>query len=363
MLNLVFSSYFFIISSLICFCLNWNFFFNNNFFHIRSKNYSIDKFRKINVFKKLDYRVMYNFFLVQFFFFYLSVFLFRENTSFFWWGHFHLTNFDLYLYYYVLLFNILCLTLMYLVSRTPSNISTEYVFALINIMTVYYLLFFSNTFYTAFFILELISCFIFYKFSISKFWFKNNKKNLINTKNSTFLKLIPKTFVNTLFFQYWSTFFSSVILLFSLIYFFTTLSSSEWSVLNHLNFTVIETNYFDKSFLYLCVSLLILGVFIKLGATPLHLYKIEIYKGIPLISLFFYTTFFFLIYFLFFTKLFLIYLYSYSYIYFITILLMIGVGLFFIISLLFNTFYLKVFFAYSSVINSMIVLFAIINSI
>lgn len=252
---------------------------------------------------------------------------------------------------------------MYLVSKTTINVSSEYVFSLINIIVVYFLLFFANTFYTAFFVLELISCFVFYKFSISKFWFKNNKKNIINTKNSTFLKLLPKTFVNTLFFQYWSTFFSSVILLFSLIYFFTTLTSSEWSVLNSMNITLVETNYFNPLFLYVCISLLILGVFIKLGITPLHLYKIEIYKGIPLISLFFYTTFFFLIYFMFFTKLLLISLHSFSYVYFITIISVIFIGFLFIISLLFNNFYLKTFFAYSSVINGLIVLFVVVNSI
>lgn len=363
MLVLSFSNYFFMIPLILCFLLNWFFFFNFNFFHIRNKGYSVDKLKKINVFKKLDYRVFYNYFLIQIFFVFLSLFLFKSEAVTFWWDHFRLTQFEYYLYYYVFLFLILCLFVFYQTSKYPLNISSEYVFSLSNIVVCFCLLFFANTFYTAFFILEAISCFIFYKFSISKFWFKVDKKNQLFKKNSNFLKLIPKTFVNTLFFQYWSTFFSSVIMLFSLIYLFTVLTSSSWNVLNNINVILVVTEYFNPLFLYVCIALLLIGVFIKLGITPLHLYKVEIYKGMPLVSLFFYTTFFFLIYFLFFIKLILFNIPSFSYVYAGILLSFILFGFLFLISLLFNNFFLKTFFAYSSVLNSLIVFIIIINSI
>ena len=41
----------------------------------------------------------------------------------------------------------------------------------------------------------------------------------------------------------------------------------------------------------------IISVFFKLGVTPFHLFKVEVYKGIPLLSIFFYTTYYFIVFF------------------------------------------------------------------
>lgn len=50
------------------------------------------------------------------------------------------------------------------------------------------------------------------------------------------------------------------------------------------------------------------GFFLKLGGAPLHFFKVEVYKGLALVSIFFYTTIYFLSFFLFFVYLILVYL-------------------------------------------------------
>lgn len=92
----------------------------------------------------------------------------------------------------------------------------------------------------------------------------------------------------------------------------------------------------------------------KIGLTPFHLFKIEVYKGLPLVSLVFYTTLYFYIYFLY-----LIILLNYHLDFlkfflnsiFYTIILL---GTIYIIMLLFEVTSLKSFFAYSTIINSLL---------
>lgn len=43
-----------------------------------------------------------------------------------------------------------------------------------------------------------------------------------------------------------------------------------------------------------------LGMFFKIGFTPSHLFKIEVYKGIPFVSILFYTVYYFMSFFLYF---------------------------------------------------------------
>merc|ERR1711959_853486 len=77
-------------------------------------------------------------------------------------------------------------------------------------------------------------------------------------------------------------------------------STTEWVILNFLGLVQIinlNTNYIVT---VLVNFILIFSFLIKIGLTPIHLYKLEVYKGLPYLSIFFYTTFYFLIFFLFF---------------------------------------------------------------
>lgn len=159
-----------------------------------------------------------------------------------------------------------------------------------------------------------------------------------------------------LFFQYWATFFSSVLLVFSLISCIYLYGTTEWFVVNLLNIHNLNS--------FILLFVLLFGFFVKIGFTPIHLYKIEVYKGLPFFAIFFYTTFYFLVFFMFFIVLILLYLDSFL-IYWVYILFFIMfLGFVFVVSLLFGINYTKAFFAYSSVINTMgflLIILALLN--
>lgn len=142
-------------------------------------------------------------------------------------------------------------------------------------------------------------------------------------------------------------------------------STTEWVVLNFLN--SIQLLYLTTNHIITTVVsfVLILSFLIKIGLTPIHLYKLEIYKGLPYLSIFFYTTFYFLVFFFFFLTLLINYLgvFIMTYWYIFTLFLLLGI--FYTISLLFNVNLLKIFFAYSTIINSLGFIcagFSILNS-
>lgn len=224
----------------------------------------------------------------------------------------------------------------------------DYFFALINISIFLPLIFFSNTLFTFLFILEFSSVLVFYKFVVSKIWKIDSSTNV---NNFILFRNLPNYYLNMLFFQYWATFFSSILIMFALISFIYMYGSTEWFAINLLNeFNLsFKINVINN---FIILFILVFGFLIKIGFTPVHLYKIEIYKGLPFYAIFFYTVYYFLVFFLFFILLTLVYLESFS-IYFSYILLLISsLGLIFVISLLFSINYVKAFFAYSSIVNS-----------
>lgn len=211
-------------------------------------------------------------------------------------------------------------------------------------------IFTSNTMYTFIFVLELISILILYKFSVSRNWFE---KNFFFNKNfNSFDRNTPKAYLNMMFFQYWANFFSSMFLMFSIFSITFFFGSSEWFFISFLNKSLFNNFYFNNFYFILFIWIpFFFGFFLKIGFTPIHFFKIEVYKGVPFLSIFFYTTFYFLSFFLYFIILIYYNINSFK-IYWNTIFFIFLIsGLFYTISLMFDVNMLKVFFAYSTIVN------------
>jgi NADH:ubiquinone oxidoreductase subunit 2 (subunit N) len=102
-----------------------------------------------------------------------------------------------------------------------------------------------------------------------------------------------------IFFQYWVSFFSSILLLYSVINFLYFFGSTEWVIIDFFNFNQTKlNNTLSLFFNSIILVTFFIGFFLKIGFTPVHLFKIEVYKGLPFISIFFYTTYYFLVFFL-----------------------------------------------------------------
>jgi len=128
--------------------------------------------------------------------------------------------------------------------------------------------------------------------------------------------------------------------------------STNWSFLNFV-FQYPQL-FIDSEWVQITlVSMVFLvSVFLKLGSAPLHLFKVEIYEGLPYVSILFYTTFYVSVFFLF-----LIYFFSNLTlsIYINLIQVFIYFILFGLIYVVFNSIFniqtLKSFFAYSTILN------------
>ncbi len=346
---------------LVNFSIFWIFFFKANFFLVKNTTLSTDTLKS----SSFTYSFHNSFFLninkIYLLFLVFYVYFFKGITNSIWWQHFKLTNLNLNLIFLLLIINLLFIFICQNISLVGNFVKLDYFFALINLSNFLPLIFLTNTLFTFLFILEFTSVIIFYKFVVSKVWkIKNN--NDIN--NFTLFRNLPNYYLNMLFFQYWATFFSSVLIVFSLISFIYMYSTTEWVMLNLLNKFNLQLNL-NTINNFILIFILIFGFLIKIGFTPVHLYKIEVYKGLPFFAIFFYTTYYFLVFFMFFILLVLLFLESFTLYWFYILSLIIAVGLIFVISLLFGVNYTKAFFAYSSVVNSIgfiVIIIALFNA-
>lgn len=346
LLKLLISDYIFLIPIAINLIIYWSIFFKSNLSLINKKN-TWDKSISIkNVILTQNPSFIIRLGIVLSLAFCIYLYTYKGYSTTFWWSHFKVNNYSLYMYSITILFNIYFMYISDKHLKLNNSYSIDFIFAVINIMLFIPLIFLSNTLFTFFFVIELVSCCIFYKFIVGKISF--NKK----TKDN-FFSIYSKTYLNVLFYQYWSSFFSSVLIVFSIYFMFIISGTTEWSI---INFTIALNNqisYIDNriSILFIAV-ILIIGFLIKLGSAPLQLYKIEVYKGLPFLSIFFYTTFYFVVFFLFFVLLFIYYLSSLVNVYWFVLITIVLIGTFYIITLIFDINLFKAFLAYSTIINS-----------
>lgn len=354
MLTLVYSDFFYLLPYLWFFFLNWIFFFKINFFNLKVFSLKKDKLKKRSVLKSIHYSIFLRWNISNNFIFLIIVFLQKGFSGVFFFNHLYLNNSLLYVVFLIFLFNIFFSYIVLQHGFNKINYNVDYFFALSNLNNFFPLIFFSNTLFTFFFLLEVNSTIIFYKFIVSKFWFKNNS-NYFDINIDKFKKQVPKNYLNVLFFQYWTTFFSSTFFIFFLINLIYWFGSSEFFFINFFE------NFFKERFLsfnivykYLLFFVFLFSFFLKIGFTPLQLFKIEVYKGLPMISIFFYTTFYFFVYFTYFSLFIFVYLFNFLNYFFFFILFVIILGGFYILSLLFDLNFIKAFFAYSTLINSIL---------
>jgi len=91
--------------------------------------------------------------------------------------------------------------------------------------------------------------------------------------------------------------------------------STELVILDFLSSIDFNSNNDEFNINIVIVYIVFLvGFFLKLGIAPVHFYKIELYKGLPFITILFYTVYFFYIFFIFFCLVVTYYLNSLSFI-------------------------------------------------
>lgn len=350
MLKLYFGDYFLFLPIILIFSSFWSFFLKNNFASVRINPNSFDILKNSKFLKKVHYIFFINWNFINFLFFFLFFIFLKFDCNIFWFSHLKINNFLLLIINVIVFFSLFLIFIIKFFKNSNLNYNIDYFSSIFNLIIFIPLMFLSNTLYTFLFVLELNSLLILYKFSVSRNWFYKN--NFFNKNVNTFDRFLPKSYLNMIFFQYWANFFSSMLLMFSIFNVIFLFGSSEWFFLNFINNSNIYNRYLFKSTYLIFLWLpFFIGLFLKIGFTPLHLFKIEVYKGIPFISIFFYTTLYFFSFFLFFILLIFYNINTFKIYWNLFFIIFIILGLLYSMILLFDVNLIKSFFAYSTVVN------------
>lgn len=352
---LYFYEYHLLLNITLTLTLSWIFFIKSNFFPVRVKTTKDDKVTSSNIIKKSHYSTYTLYFLILIGLLWISLFTVRGVSTTFFFNQFCVNNFHLKLANIYLIILYLTFGLLFILTTNNVNYNNNFVFSITNLSLFIVLLFFSNNLLSFLFILEINSILIFYMFLASKYWYKKglfDKATTLTQLN----RVLPKQYLSLLFFQYWVSFFSSILLFFSLANILYFYGSLEFFVLELLNIHIIKCNIISwQNFLQLLWFPLIIGFFLKIGLTPFHLFKIEVYRGLPFVSLLTYTTFYFFGYFSYFILLFTQYIYCVNLLLNPLFLLVMTIGIIYLTFLMFDITALKSFFAYSTIINAFLI--------
>lgn len=310
----------------------------------------------VNNFKINSNTTLIGFYYYLFIFYSLCLYTLHGKNNVIFFNHFNVNNFTLSLLSLFLFVSfVLFMLIKTIVIKTNLIKSTDYLFSINNLLILLPYLFFVNNIFTFLFFLELVSTILLYKLVSSKIWFKNYFK-VSTLKNS-----IPQNYINMVFFQYWVTFFSTIFIVYFYINMFYLFGTGDWFIIQYLNNCGLK-NFTSNIILNMLLSIFILSIFFKLGVTPFHLFKIEVYKGVPLLSIFFYTTYYFIVFFVFLIYILSDFLISFSIQYYPIVSILLLISSIYVIVLLFDVNFLKAFFTYSTIINTIGFLIIFISS-
>lgn len=252
-----------------------------------------------------------------------------------------------YLYIIVSVLLVILISSTYLFNQNIS-FTTEYLIFVLLIGISGFFLLSSGSLFLTIFLLELVALLIFGKFAVSRILFKQNSLN--TTKNEGAPQFSYGLF-NSLFFQFWANFVSSVFLFFSLVGVHYSFGTSNFYLLNF--FFSVLSQIFNTPELFTTFSLLVFtsGLFIKLGLSPYQFFKIETYKGIPLYMVIVYTTLYLVVYIYFFSFFFVVQVPQIRTFVGTFVLFFLTLSVFYLVNILFDTKNFKAFLSYSTLIT------------
>jgi hypothetical protein len=287
-------------------------------------------------------------FQVYYFIFFIYLFTFRGFEGTYFVRHLCISNFTITGYYYLILLNsFLFVWLSKLLANILKNsVTLDYIISLVQMFILLPYIIFSNSIFTLFFNLEIASSLLFYHFISSYNWFKESNCNINKKLNVNF-------FFNMLFFHFWSSFFSSLFIVYSGLNLYYFIGTTEWLYFNFLLGTLIESGYiYNTFFIYLILIIFFIALIVKLGISPFLIFKIEIYRGLNIIVIFFYSIIFFSIFFSIFFVIFFYYLPIILEVFKFFFLILSMLLIITVILVMFDGLILRNFFAMSSIINT-----------
>lgn len=266
------------------------------------------------------------------------------------WNAIHVSSGGFFYFNFInLIFGVLLLVTVTLVKQSLP-VSTEYfIFLLLIVIGGFLLLVSTNLFFTIF-ALELVALLIFGKFTVTKLFYPRSQPHSNDSTNS-FLNNFSYGLFNSLFFQFWANFISSICLFFTLINIHHYYGTSNLYMVNFFFSIVHLSSYTPVNIMFVTVIVFLSGLLIKLGLSPYQFFKIETYKGIPLFTIVNYTTLYLCVYIYFFLQLVIVQLAALKSVSSSYMLIFLGFSTVYLVSLLFDTKNFKAFLSYSTLVT------------
>jgi len=280
-----------------------------------------------------------------------------------WFGHLIINNFSLKISYIIVF---MYLIIVYVFCSNVYFSSKEIYDYLIVIFNFFYwliFLFFANSIFTAIFVIEVISTLIFLLIITSTFstayFYKNNNLSY----GHLFQQTLPYSFLQSLLFFFWVSLVSSLNLFVFLMLLYFKLFTFDWYLIEVLfNYYIQSQNFKNIITLGLSWFIIVFCIFLKCGVAPLFLWKPTFFKGIPFPTLFIYICFFYFFFFIFILNFFSLYFNSLFYFFSLITFIFILCGILVLFFIICESFYIKIFLAISSILNSLLVLLGLLSS-
>jgi hypothetical protein len=238
----------------------------------------------------------------------------------------------------------------------------DYLISVLNFFFWTWFTSFSSNVFSFIFFLELLSAATTLFLVTSSFASSHFHNNLSFSRHSYFSTSMPTSFLQMIMLFFWLTLVSSLTLFLLLLFSYLKFFSYDFSLLSTVfTFTTTVSSLWSAvsvSFVWLT---LLACIFIKCGIAPFYLWKPAFFRGMSLNALFFYvyvyyfTVFFLSLYVTFFylNEIFMFHLY--------VSLALVAVATLILPSILTESYYIKTFLALSSVLNSILLIYALCN--
>jgi hypothetical protein len=280
-----------------------------------------------------------------------------------WFGHLVYTSFQAKMGALVSASFIMCLAVLTSTTYFSSREIYDYVITTFNFAYWIFILFMVNSVFTTIFVIEVLSALIFLLIITSTFSTAYFYRNTNLSFGHLFQHSTPFTYLQAVLFFFWVSLISSLNLFLFCLLFYTKIPTFDWYLVEYI-FVYFTNASTSKEIYTLCIAwfVLIFCLFLKCGLAPLYVWKPTFFKGVPVYTLFFYICFFYFFLFLFVINLLTSYFAEVFYYYSLVVTLFVLIGLFTLLTIVCESYYIKAFLAISSILNSLFVILALSTS-
>ena len=189
-----------------------------------------------------------------------------------WFGHLVISNFQHKIYTFILVYFLLVLNILLTTTYFSSREVFDYIISTCSF--VYWVIFlsFSNSFFTALFIIEVLSSLSLLLLATSTFSTSFFYRNLDFNFGGFFQMSTPYAFLQSIIYFFWMSMIASINLFIFLILLYTKLPTLDWNLIEYLFTYFINTSSFtDILSLGVIWAVLMFSIFLKCGIAPFYI--------------------------------------------------------------------------------------------